>query len=75
MSDHEETLRPIRQALEQVHTRLGAIIANLQSREELRCLRWRCSGCGYLKHFTRPMPAHVAPPCPKCRGASFEAMP
>ncbi|MEO7725013.1 MAG: hypothetical protein ABIU29_10090 [Chthoniobacterales bacterium] len=75
MLEDDETLRPIREALEKVHARLGNIIAHLRPPEEERYLRWRCIGCGYLKHFTRPMPAHVAPPCPKCKGVSFEARP
>jgi predicted Zn-ribbon and HTH transcriptional regulator len=70
----EPALKPLREALEQVRDRLDGIIARLRSREELRCLRWRCKSCGYMKHFTRPMPAHVAPPCPKCKGADFQAM-
>ncbi|MEO5719329.1 MAG: hypothetical protein ABIR29_12285 [Chthoniobacterales bacterium] len=76
MPENDETLRPIREALEQLHDRLGGIIARLRPREiETRHLRWRCTGCGYLKHFTRPMPADVAPPCPKCKGVGFEAVP
>lgn len=75
MPEDDETLRPLREALEQVHARLGGIIARLGPPPEARHLRWRCTGCGHLKHFTRPMPAHVAPPCPKCRGATFQAMP
>ena len=74
MSD-EPALKPLREALEQVRDRLDSIIARLRSREEIRCLRWRCIACGHLKNFTRPMPAHVAPPCPKCQGVNFQAMP
>ena len=37
-----------------------------------RSLGWKCTGCGYVKHFTRPARAEVAAPCPKCRGAAFE---
>ncbi|MGI8956845.1 MAG: hypothetical protein ACR2II_08020 [Chthoniobacterales bacterium] len=73
--DQEAALRPIREALEQIHGRLGAIIARLPQSEEARYLRWRCKGCGHLKHFTRPMPAQVAPPCPKCKGVAFEPLP
>ncbi|MBA3650505.1 MAG: hypothetical protein H0W66_03220 [Chthoniobacterales bacterium] len=75
MPEDDETLRPIREALEQVHARLGNIIAHLRPREEERYLGWRCTGCGYLKHFTRPMPAHVASPCPKCKGVTFQSVP
>jgi predicted Zn-ribbon and HTH transcriptional regulator len=71
----EPALKPLREALEQVRDRLDSIIARLRSREEIRCLRWRCTACGHMKHFTRPMPAHVAPPCPKCKGTAFRAEP
>ena len=69
-----EALRPIREALEQVHERLGYAIERLKSFDEFRCMRWRCTECGYTKHFTRPMPEHVAPPCPKCDGKKFVAV-
>jgi hypothetical protein len=65
---------PLRQALEQVRDRLDTIIIRLKAREEPRHLRWRCAACGYIKHFSRPMPAEVAPPCPRCKGQEFQAM-
>jgi len=71
----EETLRPIREAIEQARDKLESALRRLQPFEETRSLRWRCSGCGYLEHFTRPTPAHVAAPCPKCRGRNFMAAP
>jgi rubrerythrin len=71
----EEALRPIRELLEKVRERVDYAIARLKSFEEVRCLRWRCVQCGYIKRFTRPMPAEVAPPCPKCRAIAFEAVP
>jgi rubrerythrin len=69
----EEALRPIRELLEKVRERVDYAIARLKSFEELRCLRWRCVQCGYTKRFTKPMPAEVAPPCPRCRSTEFEA--
>jgi hypothetical protein len=71
----EEALRPIREALERVRERVDYAISRLKSFEEIRSLRWRCTQCGRVKRFTRPMPAEVAPPCPKCRGDSFVAEP
>jgi hypothetical protein len=59
----EETLRPIREALERARERLDYAIGRLKSFEEVRCLRWRCIDCGYVKRFTKPMPAEAAPPC------------
>ena len=69
-----EALKPLLQTLEEVHERLGSTIKQLKSYDEFRCMRWRCTDCGYIKHFTRPMPAEVAPPCPKCSGKNFVAM-
>ena len=71
----EPALTTLREALEQVRDRLDSIIARLRSREEIRCLCWRGTASGQMKNFTRPMPAHVAPPCPKCKGVNFQAMP
>jgi hypothetical protein len=69
-----EALKPVREALEMVRERIDYTIRRLQELEEFRCMRWRCVDCSYLKHFTRPMPAAVAPPCPKCGGKKFVAM-
>jgi hypothetical protein len=35
-------------------------------------MRWRCVKCGFIFHYTRPMPEHVVDPCPKCHGAKFD---
>ena len=70
----EEALKPILEVLEHVQERLDFALSRLKSFDELRCLRWRCVDCGYIKHFTRPMPAEVAPPCPKCGGTNFTAV-
>lgn len=68
----EEALKGLRELLEHVRERVEYAISRLRAFEEVRCLRWKCAGCGYLKHFTKPMPSHVAVPCPRCRGATFE---
>ena len=73
--DNEETLRPIREALERARERVDYAIGRLRSFEEVRSLRWRCGGCGFTKRFTKPVPAEVAPPCPKCHGNSFDVVP
>ena len=70
--DNEEALKPIREALERARERVEYAIGRLKLFEEVRSLRWRCTGCGFTKRFTKPVPAHVAPPCPKCQAHSFE---
>jgi len=67
----ETALASIRQTLETVQAQIGRALRVL---EPERSLRWRCRTCGALKHFTRPMPAEVAPPCPKCHGMDFERL-
>lgn len=67
----EEALRPIRELLERVQERVRYAVDRLKSFEEIRFLRWQCTGCGHTERFTKPVPAEVAPPCPKCHGSSF----
>ena len=67
----EEALRPLREALERVQERVKYVIDRLATFEEKRSLRWQCVKCGHTKRFTKPVPAHVAPPCPKCNGYEF----
>ena len=69
MSEQEKELRSIRGLLEQARERIDHILVPAAAVH----MRWRCAGCGYIKHFTRPMPAHIAPPCPKCGDDVFEA--
>ncbi len=75
MTPNEEALKLIREALERARESVDYAINRLKSFEEVRCLRWRCTSCGYVKRFTKPMPAEVAPPCPRCKGATFETSP
>ena len=70
----EEALKPLREVLEKAREQLDLALRRVKALDELRCLRWRCLDCGYIKHFTRPMPAEVAPPCPKCAGKKFTAI-
>ncbi len=73
-----ETIRACAtQALEQLDSTAnrhsGRRLAG-ESSEELKSLRWQCTGCGHTKFFTTKVPAEVAPPCPKCRGTDFKPL-
>ena len=58
-------------ALKTIRDRADAALQEIvQSAGEQRALSWKCSGCGHVKHFTRPVPAEVAAPCPKCHGTA-----
>ena len=71
--DEETAIEKTRRLLEAVRERVDFAIGRLNSFEEVKALSWRCRKCGYTKKFTRPVPGHVAVPCPKCSGAEFDA--
>lgn len=43
------------------------LLGHLKAVDDVRCLRWRCVDCGYIKHFTRP----AALPLMRKRSAYF----
>ncbi len=34
-------------------------------------MRWKCKGCRYIKHFTRPVAFEAAGRCPRCKSTEF----
>jgi hypothetical protein len=68
-----ETSNRLKTVLERIRDHASEALSLLGDSSDQRSLGWKCTGCGQVKHFTRPVPAEVAPPCPKCEGASFEA--
>jgi hypothetical protein len=60
-------------ALRTIRDRADAALREVeQSGSGQRALGWKCTGCGHVKRFTRPVPTEVAAPCPKCNRAKFE---
>lgn len=73
MENQGKELRAIRDLLEEVRGQIDRALGRFgRAPEQIRSLGWRCTGCGYTKHFTRLMPIDVAPPYPKCHGKSFQ---
>jgi rubredoxin len=68
--NQEKELRAIRGLLEQAQERIGHMLVPAEALH----MRWRCTACGYIKHFTRPMPARVAPPCPNATLRRFRQL-
>jgi Zn finger protein HypA/HybF involved in hydrogenase expression len=66
-----QTENRLRDFLEKIRDDAQRALALLPSETELRSLGWKCTGCGHVKHFTRPVTAAVADHCPKCKGDSF----
>jgi len=72
--DETPALRSLKAALEDIRTKADQALKHLQQPEETRAPKWRCTGCGHTKHFTRPVPMETAAPCPKCGGKTFEVV-
>src|SRR4051812_30735165 len=66
-----QTTKHLRDLLEKIKGDAERALALLPSEAELRSLGWKCTACGHVKHFTRPVTAAVAHRCPKCKGDSF----
>jgi predicted Zn-ribbon and HTH transcriptional regulator len=41
---------------------------------EERALGWKCTGCGYIKHFTKPVSLEVVARCPRCKSDQFRPL-
>ena len=67
-----QTTNHLRDLLEKIKGDAQRALALLPSETELRSLGWKCTACGHVKHFTRPVTAAVADHCPKCKGDSFQ---
>ena len=48
----EPLLKPI---LETIRERADCALKEIERMEEPKAVKWRCSKCGHLKHFTRPV--------------------
>ena len=70
-----EAFRKARYALSQAGMQIGAALdalAQLESALFPKFYRWRCAGCGYSKHFTKPSTVEACGKCPRCGGTLFD---
>jgi predicted Zn-ribbon and HTH transcriptional regulator len=65
-------LTGLKAILETIRERADSALRQIQESEDQRSMRWKCKDCGYVKHFTRPVPSEVASPCPKCKSDVFQ---
>ena len=66
-----QTTNYLRDLLEKIKGDVERALEFLPSEPELRLLGWKCTACGHVKHFTRPVPSEVASPRPKCKSDAF----
>ena len=68
----EPALNALIVALRSIRDQADLVLRKIDKPRPERSLAWKCTGCGYVKHFIRPALAEVAAPCPKCGGADFD---
>ena len=66
-----QTTGHLRDLLEKIKGDAQRALALLSTATELRSLGWKCTACGHVKHFTRPVMVAVADRYPKCKGDFF----
>jgi hypothetical protein len=67
----DPALQPLIIALRSIRDQADSVLKKIAQPKQERSLAWKCTGCGHVKHFTRPVPAELAAPCPKCGGGAF----
>jgi hypothetical protein len=58
-------------ALTSIRDQADSVLKKMGQAAKQRSLSWKCGGCGHTKHFTRPVPAEVAAPCPNVAAKLF----
>jgi len=70
----DSALKALIGAVRAIRDQADSVLREIEQPSGERSLAWKCTGCGHIKHFTRPAPAEVAAPCPKCGGAAFNPL-
>jgi len=63
-------------ALKSIRNQADSVLKKIEGADpaEQKSLAWKCAVCEYTKHFTRPVLAEVAAPCPKGAGQGFDCI-
>jgi predicted Zn-ribbon and HTH transcriptional regulator len=69
-----ETTDHLRQILERIRNDTQQALALLTNVGDERALAWQCRGCGYVKHFTKPVSPGVVARCPRCKSDQFRPL-
>jgi hypothetical protein len=55
-----------------IRDQADSVLRKIEQPSGEKSLAWKYTRCGHIKHFTRPVLAEVAAPCPKCRKDKFQ---
>jgi predicted Zn-ribbon and HTH transcriptional regulator len=66
-----ETPDRLKTILERIREETEKALSLLKDASDGRALGWKCKGCGYVKHFTKPVSLEVVARCPRCKSDQF----
>jgi rubrerythrin len=66
-----EASSQLKQILERIREETEQAISLLTNADSERALAWKCNGCGYIKHFTKPVSFEAVARCPRCKSGQF----
>jgi predicted Zn-ribbon and HTH transcriptional regulator len=64
----------LRRILERIRNDGDQALTLLNDAQARRALGWKCTGCGHVKHFTKPVSLEVVARCPRCKSDQFVAI-
>jgi predicted Zn-ribbon and HTH transcriptional regulator len=67
----DSTSKTLKAVLEAIRDMAANALNQIGSSQEQHSMRWKCKGCHYVKHFTKPVPVESAGRCPRCKSTEF----
>jgi len=67
----DSKLKTLKANLEAIRDTAVKALTEMEQSQQDYSMRWKCKGCEYIKHFTKPVPLEAAGRCPRCKNAEF----
>jgi len=68
----DSTLKTLKASLQAIRDTAAEALSHIEQAHQDHSMRWKCKGCQYVKHFTKPVPLETAGRCPRCKGTEFQ---
>jgi Zn finger protein HypA/HybF involved in hydrogenase expression len=67
----DTALKTLKAAIEAIRDTAIKALSQIEQPQEEHSMRWKCKGCQYIKHFTKPVPLETTGRCPRCKSTEF----
>jgi hypothetical protein len=67
----DPALKTLKASLEAIRDTALQALSQVEQSQQDYSMRWKCKGCQYIKHFTKPVPLEAAGRCPRCKSTEF----